>query len=133
MKLHIDPPNDFNSLYIKRVQEIFYFMTNYSQSANPNATNSELDAKVIIKHPQLTSAQKEDLIEQFVEIVVDGMDMKTLVQYVSDDLIHFYENKCDDIELKEFIDNHDDELYDELVNNVTNETVLDTNNNGGQF
>jgi len=105
----------------------------YSQSANPNATNSELDAKVIIKHPQLTSAQKEDLIEQFVEIVVDGMDMKTLVQYVSDDLIHFYENKCDDIELKEFIDNHDEELYDELVNNVTNETVLDTNNNGGQF
>ena len=133
MKLHIDPPNDFNSLYIKRVQEIFYFMTNYSQSANPNATNSELDAKVIIKHPQLTSTQKEDLIEQFVEIVVDGMDMKTLVQYVSDDLIHFYENKCDDIELKEFIDNHDDELYDELVNNVTNETVLDINNNGGQF
>ena len=133
MKLHIDPPNAFNSLYIKRVQEIFYFMTNYSQSANPNATNSELDAKVIIKHPQLTSAQKEDLIEQFVEIVVDGMDMKTLVQYVSDDLIHFYENKCDDIELKEFIDNHDDELYDELVDNVTNETVLDTNNNGGQF
>jgi len=144
MKLHIDPPNDFNSLYIKRVQEIFYFMTNYSQSANPNATNSELDAKVIIKHPQLTSAQKEDLIEQFVEIVVDGMDMKTLVQYVSDDLIHFYENKCDDIELKEFIDNHDDELYDELVDNVTQqypkqlntfekETFIDINNTGGQF
>ena len=90
----------------------------YSKSANPNATNSELDAKVIIKHPQLTSAQKEDLIEQFVDIVVDGMDMKTLVQYVSDDLIHFYENKCDDIELKEFIDNHDEDLYDKLVENI---------------
>ena len=50
MKLHIDPPNAFNSLYIKRVQEIFYFMTNYSQSANPNATNSELDAKKIVKN-----------------------------------------------------------------------------------
>ena len=91
----------------------------YSQKANPNATNSELDAKVIIKHPTLTSTQREDLIEQFVEIVVDGMDMKTLIQYVSDDLIHFYENKCDDVELKEFINNYDDELYDELVNNVT--------------
>ena len=131
MKLHINPPNAFNSLYIKRVQEIFYFMTNYSQSANPNATNSELDAKVIIKHPQLTSAQKEDLIEQFVEIVVDGMDMKTLVQYVSDDLIHFYENKCDDIELKEFIDNHDDELYDELVDNVTQQYPKQLNTFGG--
>ena len=70
-------------------------MTNYRQSANPNATNSELDAKKIIKNVQLTSTQKEDLIEQFVEIVVDNMDTKTLVQYVTDDLIHFYENKCD--------------------------------------
>ena len=107
--------------------------TSYSQSANPDATNSELDAKKIVKNVQLTSAQKEDLIEQFVEIVVDGMDMKTLVQYVSDDLIHFYENRCDDIELKEFIDNHDDELYEQLVDNVTNETVLDINNTGGKY
>ena len=103
----------------------------YSQKANPNATNSELDAKVIIKHPKLTSAQKEDLIEQFVEIVVDGMDIKTLVQNVSDDLIHFYENKCDDVELKEFIDNHDDELYDELVDNVTQQYPKQINTFGG--
>ena len=108
-------------------------MTIYRQSANPNATNSELDAKKIVKNVQLTSAQKEDLVEQFVELVVDGMDMKTLVQYVTDDLIHFYENKCDDNELREFIDNYDEDLYDELVDNVTNETVLDINNNGGQF
>ena len=108
-------------------------MTIYRQSANPNATNSELDAKKIIKNVQLTSAQKEDLIEQFVELVVDGMDTKTLVQYVTDDLTHFYENKCDDNELREFIDNYDEDLYDELVDNVTNETVLDINNNGGQF
>ena len=70
---------------------------------------------------ELTNSQRENLIEQFVDIVVDGMDMKTLVQYVTDDLIHFYENKCDDVELKEFIDNHDEELYDELVDNVTNQ------------
>ena len=101
----------------------------YSQNANPNATNSELDSKRIITHKELTSAQREDLVEQFVDIVVDGMDMKTLVQYVTDDLIHFYENKCDDVELKEFIDNHDEELYEELVDNVTSQT----NNQGGQF
>ena len=105
----------------------------YSSNANPNATNSELDSKRIIIHKELTSTQREDLIEQFVEIVVDGMDMKTLIQYVSDDLIHFYENKCDDVELKEFIDNHDEELYDELVDNVTNETFIDVNNNGGKY
>ena len=67
----------------------------------------------------LTEAQRSELVSQFVDIVVDGMDMKSLVQYVTDDLEHFYENRCDDIELKEFIDNHDEELYDELVDNVT--------------
>ena len=107
--------------------------TFYSQSANPNATNSELDAKKIVKNVQLTSAQREDLVEQFVDIVVDGMDMKTLVQYVTDDLIHFYENKCDDVELKEFIDNHDEELYDELVDNITNTDPIVYNTNGGQL
>ena len=105
--------------------------TSYSQSANPNATNSELDAKKIVKNVQLTSAQRENLVEQFVDIVVDGMDMKTLVQYVTDDLIHFYENKCDDVELKEFIDNHDDELYDELVDNVTQQYPKQINTFGG--
>ena len=90
----------------------------YSQKANPNATNSELDAKVIIKHPTLTSTQREDLIEQFVEIVVDGMDMKTLIQYVYDDLMEYYED-CSDAELKEQIDNYDEDLYDELVDNAT--------------
>ena len=101
------------------------------QSANPNATNSELDAKKIVKNVQLTSAQRDELIEQFVEIVVDNMDTKTLVQYVTDDLIHFYENKCDDVELKEFIVNHDEELYDELVDNVTQQYPKQLNQFGG--
>ena len=36
---------------------------------------------------QITSKQHNDIAEQFAELVVDGMDMKTLVQYVYDDLI----------------------------------------------
>ena len=45
-----------------------------------------------------------------------------------------YFDKLSDIELKEDIDNYcDDGLYDELVDNVTNETVLDINNTGGKF
>ena len=83
-----------------------------------------------MKLTKLTSAQRENLVEQFVDIVVDGMDMKTLIQYVSDDLIHFYENKCDDVELKEFIDNHDEELYDELVDNVTQQYPKQVNSFG---
>ena len=97
------------------------------QSANPNATNSELDAKKIVKNVQLTSSQRENLIEQFVELVVDNMDTKTLVQYVTEDLTDYYNNKCSDAELKDEIDNEDEELYDELVDNVTSETI----NQGG--
>ena len=81
---------------------------------------------------KLTNTQKDGLIEQFVELVVDGMDTKTLVQIVSDNMTDFYE-KCSDVELKEEVDNYDEDLFDELVDNVTNETVLDINNNGGQF
>ena len=85
--------------------------------ANPNATNSEMDSKTIIK-PSLTSLQRDTVIEQFVEIVVDGMDMKYLVQYVTDSLTEYYDD-CSDAELKEQIDNHDEDLYDELVDNAT--------------
>ena len=87
-----------------------------SRKANPNATNSELDAKVIIKHPDITSRQREDVIEQFVEIVVDGMDTKDLVRYVSEQLTEYYED-CSNIELKEFVDNYDEDLFEELVDN----------------
>ena len=85
--------------------------------ANPNATNSEMDSKKIIK-PSLTSLQRSELIEQYVELVVDGMDLKTLVSIVSDNMMEYYED-CSDIELKEEIDNYDEDLYDELVDNVT--------------
>ena len=107
-------------------------MTNYRQSANPNATNSELDAKKIVKNVQLTSLQHNQLVEQYVELVVDNMDTKTMMQYITDDLRCHFESVSLH-ELKDEIDNFDEELYDELVDNVTNETVLDVNNNGGKY
>ena len=82
---------------------------------------------------KLTSAQRDQLIEQFVEIQVDNMDTQTLVEFVTDLLIDDY-SKFTDSELKERIDVfNDDSLYDELVDNVTNETVLDVNNTGGKY
>ena len=104
---------------------------NYSQKANPNATNSELDAKKIIIHKQLTPSQKYDLISQYCEIVVDGMDYKSLEQYAHESMTNYFDNLILS-EIKEEIDNYDEDLYAELVDNVTNETVLDTNNNGGK-
>ena len=80
----------------------------------------------------LNQRQRDELTQQYVEIVVDNMDTKDLVRYAKEQLIAYHNE--DSIEcLKEDIDNYDDELFDELVDNVTNETVLDTNNNGGKF
>ena len=101
--------------------------------ANPDATNSELDAKVIIKQTELTDAQRDTLIEQYVELVVDNMDTKTMMEWITDQLSYNLRNDYTDEELKEEVNNFDEDLYDELVDNVTNETVLDTNNTGGKY
>ena len=68
----------------------------------------------------LTNPQRDELISQYVEIVVDSMDTKSLEQYVFEQMVT-YAASLSDSELKEEIDYHDEELYDELVDNVTNE------------
>ena len=99
-------------------------------NANPDATNSELDAKVIIKQTELTDAQRDELTEQYVELVVDGMDTKDLVRYATEQLTSYYnEGSLDD--LKEDVDNYDEELYDELVDNVTQQYPKQLNSFGG--
>ena len=105
-----------------------------SRKANPNASSSELDPrfKTIKPFVQLTNGQRDELIEQFTEIIVDGMDMDALIQYAQEQMANYFDG-LSDVELREEVNNHDDELYDELVDNVTNETVLDTNNTGGKF
>ena len=81
----------------------------------------------------LNLTQKDKLIEQYVELVVDNMDVKSMMQFITDTLKDVY-NDYSDEELKCQIEcSHDEELYEELVDNVTNETVLDTNNTGGKF
>ena len=119
----------------------------YSANANPNATNSGLDSKRIITHNdtnlpngittpkenELSSLQRDKLIEQFVELQTDSMDLDTMVEWIQDILTNDYD-KLTDSELKERVECFDDDgLYEELVDNVTNETFIDVNNNGGQF
>ena len=65
----------------------------------------------------LNERQREDLTEQFVELVVDNMSEKDLVRYAQEQLIDSLNQYSID-ELKEDIDSFNDELYDELVNNV---------------
>ena len=68
----------------------------------------------------LNNDQQDKLVEQFVELQVDSMDMDTLLEFVTDTLIIQY-GKLSKEELKERVDCYDDELFDELVDNVTNE------------
>ena len=80
----------------------------------------------------LNDAQKDELIAQYVQLCVDSMDMECLLTIAEDHVTNYCE-KLSDSELKQEIDNHDEDLFEELVDNVTNETVLDVNNTGGKF
>ena len=91
----------------------------------------------------LNNDQQDELIKQFVEIQVDSMDMESLIEWVTDELIIKYE-KLSKEELKERVECYDEELFDELVDNVTQqypkqlntfekETFIDINNTGGKF
>ena len=72
---------------------------------------------------KLTSSQRNDLIEQYVELITDSMDVKTLEQFVRDTLTDDF-NKLSQIELKDEIRySFDEETLDELVDNVTTETT----------
>ena len=83
---------------------------------------------------ELTTPQWDELIEQYVQLQVDSMDYKSLEQFVKQTLtqdlreIEYREDLCDEIKYT-----FDEETLNELVDNVTNETVLDINNNGGKY
>ena len=68
---------------------------------------------------KLTSFQRAELIEQYVEKQVDNMDYKSLVEFVTTELQYSLE-KYSDIELREDIEEFDEGLYDKLVNNISN-------------
>ena len=82
---------------------------------------------------KLNSAQRDTLIEHFVEIQLDNMETGEIYQLAFEYVIKSFD-RLTDSEIKERIESlYDAELYDELVDNVTNETVLDINNTGGKF
>ena len=71
---------------------------------------------------KLNDAQRDELISQYSELIVDNMDMDSLVQYAQEQLANYFD-KLSDSELKEDIKNYDDNdgLYEELVDNITSE------------
>ena len=78
---------------------------------------------------ELTDLQMYNLVEQYVQIRVDRMSHQDLEEHVKENLNDYYNDWSID-ELEIIIE---EELLEELVDNVTNETVLDINNTGGKY
>ena len=79
----------------------------------------------------LNNDQQDKLVEQFVELQVDNMDTKTMMEWITDELIFQY-GKLSKEELKERVDIFDEGLFDELVDNVTQQYPKQLNSFGGQ-
>ena len=75
-----------------------------------------------MKAPELTTEQWEQLIEQYTQIIVDGMDWKDMERFVFDTIqrdlseLESRQDLCDDIQYTV-----DEELLEELVDNVTSD------------
>jgi len=70
---------------------------------------------------KLNVAQWEELKDQYSELVVDSMDLEDLIAYAQEQLRSYLDNLSYH-ELKEEINNNDEELFDELVDNVTRDS-----------
>ena len=68
---------------------------------------------------ELTNEQIDDLISQFVQLKVDRMSTNDLVEHVKQDLNDYYNDWSID-ELETIID---EDLFEELVDNVTHQTT----------
>ena len=75
----------------------------------------------------LTPLQKDELITQYSELIIDSMDYKSLEAFVKQTLtqdlqeVASREELCVDIECT-----FDEETLNELIDNVTNQTVTTT-------
>ena len=79
----------------------------------------------------LNSNQRNEIAQQFAELVIDGMDFKTMEQYIFDNMMEYFSKLTAD-ELEEEVYNHDEELWEELVDNVTQQYAKLPNTFGGQ-
>ena len=100
---------------------------NYSQTANPNATNSELDAKVIVTHRTLSSPELQILKNNYCDAIIDSMDLESMEQFIYQTLQDDFD-KYNQIELKEEIElTFDDETYRDMLNNISEKELTKNN------
>ena len=71
----------------------------------------------------LNIGQQSELIEQYSQLVVDSMDLESLVDYVKQDLFNRYESLSYPELEEEIRCSFDEETLDELIDNVISETT----------
>ena len=71
---------------------------------------------------KLTAAQCTELIEQYVELITDSMDWKTMTAFVVNTLTEDYHNLSEEELFTEIECSFDKETLDELVDNITTVT-----------
>ena len=71
---------------------------------------------------KLTASQWDELIEQYVELITDSMDWKTMHHFVVQTLTEDYDNLSEEELFTEIECSFDEETLDELVDNITTVT-----------
>ena len=69
---------------------------------------------------QLNSQQWDELIEQYVELITDSMDWKTMHHFVVNTLTEDYDNLSEEELFTEIECSFDKETLEELMDNVKN-------------
>lgn len=77
----------------------------------------------------MNAAQLDAIAEQYSEIIADGMDWKTMYQYVYDNLCDYHQG-LGYHDLKEHIETYDEDLWKELCDNVKDVTSWTPEDNG---
>ena len=72
----------------------------------------------------LTSLQKDELIQQYVELCVDSMDHKDMYQFIYNTLAEDFDKLSDSDLQDEIRYSFDEEVLEDLINNVCTEDKL---------
>ena len=71
----------------------------------------------------LTQLQLEELISNYAEFIVDGMDYKTLEQYACDMIAQSFENYTPQELYDEIVECYDQEVWEQLLPEGANPSV----------
>ena len=77
-----------------------------------------------MKKPNLTNEEHKELKAFLVERIVDNMETKDLVEYVTNDLDQYYEN-MPDVQFVDEAKNYWDDGYDDVVEEIKEYTDCD--------